>query len=655
MTNSCECLYTTLKLISEAPKDLQHHITALQALQSTFVGIAALEKDARIAALITPEFKARLHACMIDLHAMERLAKSFHTQFEEGRTRRTWARIRWSSPDQRQKLKSQLSRIESYYTNFSLDLLLLNIQLSLPKHKHPSAQQKHIHPPDAPVQPSIRPLDRNFSSQSPYGYCSEHVSLRSSILGYIENNLFQFLLWLGPIAVQRRRPSLDYDAYESGNGYGIALAMASNCYHPFRLELAIYLMRNRNGPSLSYSIRWGLFWPRIIPWDAEIYDVVLRGDMDSMKREFSTGHSGPFDTLPDGGTLLHLAASQDRIGMVKLLLQEGARVNAMNNFGETPLHLAIALSNDYNISRVLVESGGDLHNRNADGKTPLHTFPSQVSEQILRCHGCLVDFSTRDHRGMSLLHYLAWSSKTSKETFRTYHERSGIDLRTVDVEGRSMLHLAAQRGNIPVIEYLLQGAKDFNINHRDSRGRTVSHYGVESKRAHDTLTTLISYGADIWARDCHGHLTLHHAAKLGNLPAVKALLAFGMVDELRVVDSFGNTPQKIAAHHQAHAVLTLLEQLESRREDLVGRVDWSAAEADSVIGKSLPNLAQKHYDALRIKPRQDHRQINRSFQASSQILERQNCRLSGLDVSFSVINCLALAVGIWILFVFLPR
>ena len=124
---SCECLYKALRLFSEAPNDLQHHVTAIQALQSTFAGIAALENDAPDAGLITPELKARLQACMLDLQAMERLARAFHAQLEEGRTRRAWAKMRWSSTHQRHTLERHLSRIESYHISFSLDLLLLNM------------------------------------------------------------------------------------------------------------------------------------------------------------------------------------------------------------------------------------------------------------------------------------------------------------------------------------------------------------------------------------------------------------------------------------------------------------------------------------------------------------------------------------------------
>lgn len=327
----------------------------------------------------------------------------------------------------------------------------------------------------------------------------------------------------------------------------------------------------------------------------------------------------------------------------------------------TPLHSAIALSKNYDVSRILLENGGDLHNRNVDGKTPLHTFSNQVSEQVLRCHGSLIDFSACDHRGMTLLHYLAWSSKTSSETFRRYHGRSNLDLRTVDAEGRSMLHLAAQRGNVAIVEYLVCAFKEFEINRSDSRGRTVLHYGVESKRACHTITALISHGADIWARDCHERSALHHAVKLGNLPAVKALLTLGMVDELHTADCFGMTPLKIAAHHQAHPMLTFLAEMESRlgwgkqlkRPALFGCEDLSTAKADSSFGRSLSTPAQTHHDALRLRLGQVYYWIYGGWKSRSRTLQHHQCGLSDLNPHYMIFKCLAGILAICALVVFL--
>lgn len=327
---SCECLYNALRLFSEAPKDLQHHINAVQALQSIFTDIAALEKDLPNAALITPDFKARLQACMLDLQAVERLAKSFCARLEEGRARRTWAKMRWSSADQRQALKRYLSRIESYHKIFSLDLLLLNMwvwtkspkgilrtindlwstsRLSLPPTKESlSNQEEYLHPPDVSVERSLRLHGHNYSLPSPQEYFPNQVSLRSSFLRCLESDPLRFLLWLGPITVQQWHNSwsLDSNGLKSGHGYGIALATASQFYCPFRFELMVSLMRNWKGPGVNFSIHWNLFCPRIVPWNASIVDLALRGDVDAMKGEFSTRHSTPFDVLPGGLTLLHV-------------------------------------------------------------------------------------------------------------------------------------------------------------------------------------------------------------------------------------------------------------------------------------------------------------------------------------------------------------
>lgn len=124
---SCGCLCHFLRSISEVSEDVQHHVATLQALQETFAGIAALEKDVPICTLIQPAFKARLEECMIDLQDMERFIKPFHMQLKEGRGRRMWTRFRWFSTSQQHRLQRYFARIEIYHTNFSLDLLLLNM------------------------------------------------------------------------------------------------------------------------------------------------------------------------------------------------------------------------------------------------------------------------------------------------------------------------------------------------------------------------------------------------------------------------------------------------------------------------------------------------------------------------------------------------
>lgn len=59
----------------------------------------------------------------------------------------------------------------------------------------------------------------------------------------------------------------------------------------------------------------------------------------------------------------------------------------------SPLHLAIALAKDYEITRILIDNGADISNRNTECKTPLHTFFSPTVDLVLRYHGDLFDLS----------------------------------------------------------------------------------------------------------------------------------------------------------------------------------------------------------------------------------------------------------------------
>ncbi|BFG16005.1 hypothetical protein CerSpe_022790 [Prunus speciosa] len=72
----------------------------------------------------------------------------------------------------------------------------------------------------------------------------------------------------------------------------------------------------------------------------------------------------------DGSTLLHLACETADIGMLELLLQYGANVNATDSRGQTPLDRCI-LRGRNTFAKLLLSRGADPRALNGDGKTPL--------------------------------------------------------------------------------------------------------------------------------------------------------------------------------------------------------------------------------------------------------------------------------------------
>lgn len=82
-----------------------------------------------------------------------------------------------------------------------------------------------------------------------------------------------------------------------------------------------------------------------------------------------TSESQTMDDL-EGGTLLHLACDTADIGMLELLLQYGANINATDSRGQTPLHRCI-LRGKAMFAKLLLTRGADPRAVNREGKTSL--------------------------------------------------------------------------------------------------------------------------------------------------------------------------------------------------------------------------------------------------------------------------------------------
>ena len=74
----------------------------------------------------------------------------------------------------------------------------------------------------------------------------------------------------------------------------------------------------------------------------------------------------------DGATPLHLAAYDGTLAVVTALLEAGANLEARTKDGVTPLHLAAAFNENPAVVTALLEAGANLEARNEYGATPLH-------------------------------------------------------------------------------------------------------------------------------------------------------------------------------------------------------------------------------------------------------------------------------------------
>ncbi|KAH0892756.1 hypothetical protein HID58_055185 [Brassica napus] len=127
----------------------------------------------------------------------------------------------------------------------------------------------------------------------------------------------------------------------------------------------------------------------------EAKEETLKAKIKRIEEEFQENPEGYSDSKMEGEesmvreetskdcSLLHLACLYADIGMVELLLQYGAKINATDSKGRTPLHHCI-ISRRYAIARLLLMRGGDPNAVDKESNTPVkYALETEVNDSEL--------------------------------------------------------------------------------------------------------------------------------------------------------------------------------------------------------------------------------------------------------------------------------
>ena len=129
-----------------------------------------------------------------------------------------------------------------------------------------------------------------------------------------------------------------------------------------------------------------------------------------------------------------------------------------------------------------------------------------------------------------------------------------------------MLHFAAQRDNVVLVEMLL-ALKEFAVEStRDSHRRTPLHYATESKRVR-VIDLLRDHGFGVDVVDDGGRTALLYAAAEGTLEALKHLLLLKGDQELATMDNDGKNAFRVAYKSDNRPVVKYLETTYGMRLD----------------------------------------------------------------------------------------
>ncbi|KAF7870219.1 uncharacterized protein EAF02_009409 [Botrytis sinoallii] len=191
----------------------------------------------------------------------------------------------------------------------------------------------------------------------------------------------------------------------------------------------------------------------------------------------------------EGWTALHISAAFGIYNLVETIKEVGEvqSFDTRDAYGRTALSLA-AENNHVSVLQLLLETGASITTRdNRYGLTPLEWGALQGNVEIVK----ILMEKAVSWSGASLLSIAAARGHVSLVKFLL---EKGANINSIDQYwGCTALHLAAGYGHTAIVFLLLARGADPNIIDR-SKGHTPLYYAIYKGR-HETVNVLLDYGA----------------------------------------------------------------------------------------------------------------------------------------------------------------
>lgn len=241
-----------------------------------------------------------------------------------------------------------------------------------------------------------------------------------------------------------------------------------------------------------------------------------------------------------GATPLHEAVRYGRTNIVRLLLEKGANVNAMDALGKPPILLIIPPASQKDIYATLVQYGADIRQKDTYGDSVLHVATMSRVEidilQFLVANGANVN--ERNKQGISPVSLAIENNLPSHVQF---YSENGVDIYAQDMERKSPLVRALRHKSPDVLRVLVTKR---NIFSTDSAGNTPLHTALLINTPIEYTKYIIAVGADVNALNKNGDSALFLAAQRNKAAEGSLLIEKGA--DIFVTNRQNNSPLRIA-------------------------------------------------------------------------------------------------------------
>lgn len=192
----------------------------------------------------------------------------------------------------------------------------------------------------------------------------------------------------------------------------------------------------------------------------------------------------------DGLTALHQCCIDNFEEIVKLLLSHGANVNAKDNELWTPLHAA-ATCGHINLVKILVQYGADLLAVNSDGNMPYDLCEDEPTLDVIET--CMA------YQGITQEKINEMRAAPEQKMISDIHcmIAAGQDLDWIDGQGATLLHIAGANGYLRAAELLLDHGVRVDV--KDWDGWEPLHAAAFWGQM-PMAELLVSHGASLSAR-----------------------------------------------------------------------------------------------------------------------------------------------------------